>query len=175
MDRHNSALKCFFGPLLVKLGFCSKSNFWFSTESIKPSYENERYRVYWDIPEYNGSDNEDEATAPRPDGKVVLLNEKKIFLIEMTVPWIEYRETKYDLKASKYKPIQGNLKLEYPDFQIDQITLVMDVLGGYSNHLRDNIEKVFEDKKEVRNIIRDMQKAVICNAAHLVRVFKLRT
>ena len=175
MDRHNSALKCFFGPLLVKLGFCSKSNFWFSTESIKPSYENERYRVYWDIPEYNGSDNEDEATAPRPDGKVVLLNEKKIFLIEMTVPWIEYRETKYDLKASKYKPIQGNLKLDYPDFQIDQITLVMDVLGGYSTHLRDNIEKVFEDKKEVRNIIRDMQKAVICNAAHLVRVFKLRT
>ena len=93
----------------------------------------------------------------------------------MTVPWIEHRETKYELKTNKYKPVQTNLKLEYPDFQIDQITLVMDVLGGFSKHLGDNIAKVFENRSDVRNIIRDMQKSVICNAAHLVRVFKLRT
>ena len=49
------------------------------------------------------------------------------------------------MKASKYKPIQGNLKLEYPYFQIDQITLVMDVLGGYSTHLRDNIENIGQE------------------------------
>ena len=175
IDRHNSALKCFFGQLLVKLGFSTKSNFWYTAENVKPCYENEQYRIYWDIPEYNGTDDENEASAPRPDGKVILMNEKKIYLIEMTVPWIEHRETKYKLKTNKYKPVQTNLKLEYPDFQIDQITLVMDVLGGFSKHLGDNIAKVFENRNDVRNIIRDMQKSVICSAAHLVRVFKLRT
>ena len=104
-----------------------------------------------------------------------MIDEKKIFLIEMTVPWIQYRETKYELKMSKYKPIQTNLKLEYPNYQVDQITLVMDVLGGHSEHLAENIAKVFEDKADVRNIIRDMQKSVICSAAHLVRMFKIRT
>ena len=93
----------------------------------------------------------------------------------MTVPWISNREIKYEHKEKKYKTIQTNLRLDYPGYEIDQITLVMDVLGGHSKTLVENIEKIFNDKSEVRYIIRDMHKCVISSAAHLVRCFKLRT
>ena len=142
---------------------------------MKPHYENEHYIVNWDIPEYREVDDEKEVTVPRPDGRIIMVAEKKIFLIEMTVPWIENREMKFEFKENKYKIIQTNLKLEYPEFEVDQITLVLDVLGGYSKHLEDNIAKIFKSATEVRNIIRDMQKSVISSAAHLTRVFKLRT
>ena len=102
-------------------------------------------------------------------------SEKKIFLIEMTVPWIDYRETKYEFKVNKYRTIQSNLQLDYPEYEIDQVTLVMDVLGGHSKTLVDNIKKVLNDPAEVRNTIRDMHKCVISSAAHLVRYFKIRT
>ena len=69
----------------------------------------------------------------------------------------------------------NNLKLEYPDYDIDQITLVLDVFGGYSQHLYENIKKIIVEKKEVENIIRNMQKTVIKCEAHLVKVFKLKT
>ena len=48
----------------------------------------------------------------------------------MTVPWIENREIKYEHKTNKYKMVQTNLRLDYPGYEIDQVTLVMDVLGG---------------------------------------------
>ena len=67
------------------------------------------------------------------------------------------------------------MRLEYPEFEVDQITLVLDVFGGYSLHLRNNIAKIIVDRNEVGSIIRNMQKTVIKSEAHLVRVFKMRT
>ena len=103
-----------------------------------------------------------------------LRNEKKIFFIEQTVPWVSNRDAKFELKTNKYLEVQTFLKLEYPGFEIDQITLVMDVFGGYSKNLCENIEKVMT-KEESKNVINNMQKSVIASEAHLCRVFKLRT
>ena len=175
IDRHYSAVKCFFLAMLVKCGFTSTSPFWYSADTIKPTYENKNYIINWNIPEYKGIDDEREDRVARPDGKIIMIAEKKIFLIEITIPWIENREIKFEFKKNKYMGIQSNLKLEYPAFHIDQITLVMDVLGGYSKHLEENITKIFNDRTEVRNIIRNMQKSVISSAAHLTRMFKIRT
>ena len=55
LDRHDYALKCFFFPMLVKLGLICKSPFWYSAEKVKPCCENENYIVYWDMPEYRGT------------------------------------------------------------------------------------------------------------------------
>ncbi len=161
--------------MLNKYGLSKTTPCWYSVEKVKPSYENEQYSVFWDVPEYTGRDEESEETLARPDGKVISKVDKKIFLIEMTVPWIDNREIKYELKVNKYKTIQTNLRLDYPDYEVDQVTLVMDVLGGHSKHLVDNIKKIIDDNSEVRNIVRDMHKSVITSAAHLVRTFKLRT
>ena len=61
-------------------------------------YDNNKYEVFWDVPEYSGRDGEEEEFVPRPDGKIVMAEEMKIYLIEMTVPWIDNRDVKYDLK-----------------------------------------------------------------------------
>jgi hypothetical protein len=70
--------------------------------------------------------------------------------------------------------VQSFLRLEYPGFQIDQVTLVMDVFGEYGKNLRENIGKVM-GKEETENVIKNMQKSIIASESHLARVFKVRT
>ena len=99
---------------------------------------------------------------------------KKIYLVEMTVPWTENREAKYDYKCEKYIQVQQNLKIEFPEYEVSQITLVMDVFGGFSDNLEENIGKVIKEKLLVKAIIKDMQKTIISNMANLSRTFKIR-
>ena len=174
VQRHNNALKCFFFPMLRKCGFIEEIPPWFSAKEIKPKYENENYLVHWDVPEYSGKDGESIRDAARPDGKLVMKNEKKVILIEKTVPWISNRGAKVELKKNKYLQVQSFLRLEYEGYEIDQVTLVMDVFGGYGKDLGENIGKVL-GKEEKENVIKNMQKSIIASEAHLVRVFKVRT
>ena len=174
MQRHNQALKCFFFPVLKKCKFIEDVPSWFTSIDVKPHYENDEYSVFWDVPEYSGRDDETIRDGARPDGKLIMKNEKKIFLIEQTVPWLSNRDEKYDLKTNKYLEVQAFLRVEFPEYEIGQVTLVMDVFGGYSKNLRENVEKVL-DEEEAKVVVRDMQKAVVSNDAHLVRIFKMRT
>ena len=99
---------------------------------------------------------------------------RKIFLIEMTVPWIANRFEKLEFKEAKYTRIQQSLKLENPGYVVDQITLVMDVFGGYGRDLGENIGKVIGDKKIVESIVTNMQKSIISSSAYLSRMFKIQ-
>ena len=105
----------------------------------------------------------------------MMRNEKCIYLIEMSVPWTQNREAVYAFKASKYVRIQQSLKLDYPNYNIDQITTIMDVFGGYGPDLVENISKIFKRKEDVKSIITNMQKSVIASAATLSRTFKIRS
>ena len=88
----------------------------------------------------------------------------------MTVPWTTNRKEKMKHKESKYVPIQQSLKFENPDYQVDQITLVMDVFGGYGKDLEDNIRKVISDSSTVRSIITNMQKTGHWYCVKLVKI-----
>ena len=68
-----------------------------------------------------------------------------------------------------------NIKRVEEGFDVDQITLVMDSLGGHSKNLQENIGKVFNDRKTVNRIIRKMQKAVLSESTRIARCFKLET
>ena len=160
--------------MLRKLELIETAPQWFSLAEVKPQYDNENYIVNWDIPEYSGRDGETIRDSARPDGKVVMKNEKKIFLIEQTVPWIANRDNKYTYKCRKYEELQSFLRLENPGYEVDQITLVIDVFGGYSGNLQTNIGKML-NKEETERVIKNMQRSVISSNAHLSRVFKLRT
>ena len=125
---------------------------WFADDKVKPYYENNIAKLWWDVPEYSGRD--DEPILPlRPDGKIMFEKdgEKKIFLIEMTVTWPENRKDKYRYKCNKYIRILENLKFEHPDYEVDQITTVMDVFGGYGKDLKENISKVVREKSSVKS------------------------
>ena len=173
--RHDNALKCFIWPLLLSFNLIEKVPSWFSNDKVKPYYENDNCKLWWDIPEYTGKDDEP-SQPPRPDGKLMFEKngEKKIFLIEMTVPWTENREEKYAYKSKKYIRILENLKFENPEYSVDQITVVMDVFGGYGKDLSDNLNKVLL-KTSVKSVINNMQKSVVSSAANLSRTFKIRS
>ena len=109
----------------------------------------------------------------RPDGKIIVKSEKKIYLVEMTCPWLDHRNDKYNFKEQKYIVVLDNIRKENIEFTVDQITLVMDSLGGYSANLAENIMKIFKDKRKVQSIILRMQKAVLSESVYIARRFKL--
>ena len=93
--RHNRALQIIIFRVLKQLSFIDKVPPWYSPVTIKPFYENDHGKVYWDIPEYSGAeDDEVEERVFRPDAKIVFQKEKKIVVVEMSVPWIESRSDK---------------------------------------------------------------------------------
>ena len=182
ISRHNNALKCFVWPMLYMFGLEKKRPTWFATDVVKPHYRNDQVEFWWDVPEYTGRDSEHTGSdtkkgPPRPDGKLRICSEteKKIYLIEITIPWTENRRDKYEFKCGKYLNVLQNLQFENPDFEVDQITLVMDVFGGYDANLVDNVKKVFKSKKEIDSVIYNMQKSVISSCANLSRTFKIRS
>ena len=91
------------------------------------------------------------------------------------ISWIDNREVRYREKRDKYVDILRNIKRLETEYQVEQITLVMDSLGGYSKCLKDNIGKVFKDAKVVSKIIYKMQKAVLSESVRISRCFKLST
>ena len=163
-------------PLLQHFKLITKCPTWYSCDKVAPYYENENIRFWWNIPEYTGRDQES-LQPPRPDGKLMITNEseKSIYLIEMSVPWTGNRQEVFTYKENKYKQIIQGLKLENPNYNVDQITTIMDVFGGYGPDLLDNIGKVFKRKEDVKSIITNMQKSVIASAANLSRTFKIRS
>ena len=173
--RHDQALKCFFNELLMKCGFISECPPWFSQIKVKPYYDNDDASIWWNIPEFTGATTDDEERIFRPDGKVMLKHAKKIFLIEITISGIDIRQIRYEEKNQKYEAIRRNIMREEPEYTVDQITLVMDSLGGYSKNLCDNIGKVFQDAKIIQRIIHKMQKSVLSGSVHISRCFKLET
>ena len=131
--------------------------------------------IWWNIPEFTGANIEEEENVFRPDGKITLKEEKKIFIIEITISWIDNREIRYEEKVEKYAAIRRNIIRDEPGYTVDQITLVMDSLGGYSKNLSDNIGKVFKEVKTIKRIIHKMQKAVLTESVSISRCFKLKT
>ena len=133
ITRHDNALKCFVWPVLNMFGLIDKVPCWYANDNVKPHYKSDNINFWWDMPEYTGRDVEN-VQPPLPDGKLMYSNEreKKLYLIEMTVPWISNRIDKLKYKEGKYIHIQENLKFENPDFDVEQITLVIDVFGGYA-------------------------------------------
>ena len=173
MRRHNNALDCFIHHVLFQYGFISKLPPWFTKIKVKPYYNNSKATIWYDIPEYTDNEEDvDERKVKRPDGKILLKEEKVIYVVEMSVPWINNREDKYREKIMKYDNIRRNLKINNPDYRIDQITLIIDVLGGYSKELEENIDKIIKDKDEKEQIIFKMQKSVTSYLSYFAKKFK---
>ena len=163
--------------MLHQFGLIDEIPPWYTNKKVDPYMEKEDVKFWWDTPEYNGRDGEEiKSRRNRPDGKVIYSSngEKFAFLIEMTVPWTDNREEKYIFKENKYVDILSNLKLEYPGYIVDQVTLVMDVFGGYGMDLRKNIGKVINCRSKQDSVIKNMQKSVICSVSNISRLFKVR-
>ena len=127
----------------------------------------------WDIPEYSGTEEENEERILRPDGKIIFKRAQKVVLLEMSVPWIENRESKLIEKIEKYKDVLRNLKIDYPGFVVEQATFIIDVLGGFSSHLKSNIAKIGYDCVTIEKIVTKLQKIVLSEASYITNKFKM--
>ena len=137
--RHDKVLQHIVFNYLVKKRIIEKCPPWYSKVEIKKHYKSEDTEVFWDIPEYSGNVEDDEEKALRPDGKIIMTNEKLIYILEQSVPWLMNREVKLAEKEDKYKNIIRNTKLAYPGYTVKQLTFVIDCLGGYSSSLKESL------------------------------------
>ena len=94
---------------------------WYTKICIEPMYQSEDLKVYWDIPEYSGMEDESVGEPLRPDGKIVDKKEKKILVLEMSVPWIENRKSKLEEKNAKYTDIVQYLKVDNPGYTVKHL------------------------------------------------------
>ena len=98
----------------------------------KPAYQNTTSKVFWDIPIYA---EHNEVRANRIEARLVSHERKDVCTIEMSCPWIESRTKKGEERTLKYGPMMWKLKQRYNGYGIEQYNVIIDVLGGYSEHL----------------------------------------
>ena len=63
------------------------------------------------------------------------------------------------------------LSNRYPEHKVNQYNIIMDVLGGCSKEVEQNMKELVADKCEA--IMRQMQKEILSSSLHIARMFKL--
>ena len=123
---------------------------------------------FWDIPLFADTT---QVKANRMDATVIDKTSKQVRVIEMSCPWLENRESKDFEKTTRYSQLRLELTNRYPEYNVNQYNIIMDVLGGCSKEVEQNIEELVGDKCE--SIIRQMQKVTLRSSLHIARMFKL--
>ena len=89
----------------------------------------------------------------------------------MSCPCLENRESEDLEKTTKYSQVRLELTNRYPEYKVNQYNIIMDVLGGCSKQVEENIKELVGYKCE--SIMRQMQKAILSSLLHIARMFKL--
>ena len=93
----------------------------------------------------------------------------------MSVPWLDNRSQKFIEKENKYIDIIQNLKINHPQFNVKQLTFIIDSLGGYSHDLITSLKDLKFNSRIIETILYGMQKIVLTEAVSMIRRFKIRT
>jgi len=173
--RHDRVLQYILFRFLKKHGLIDSLPPWYTKITIKPKYENEELSLYWDIPEYSGYEDEEEDKVLRPDGKIVMKKKKEIYVLEMSVPWLTNRQSKQTEKEDKYLSIVQSLKVDNPHYSVQQVTFIVDCLGGYSNFFIKALQILEFSTCEIRKMCLDVQKILISEATSTINKFKVLT
>ena len=145
LQRHNSAFKILFFEVLRSLDLITKVEPWFSQVTPKPLYENEHATAFWDVPLFADTT---QVKANRIDATVIDKTSKQVRVIEMSCPWLENRESKDFEKTTKYSQLRLELTNRYSEYKVNQYNIIMDVLGGCSKQVEENIKELVGYKCE---------------------------
>ena len=107
--------------------------------------------------------------------KMILKNERKVIILEMSVPWIKNRETKLVEKEQKYRELIPKIQEMYPNYECEQATFIIDCLGGYSSSYVDALKKVGLTDRDCKQIVRNTQKIVLTEGRSIMNMFKMLT
>ena len=98
-----------------------------------------------------------------------------IYVLEMNIPWISNRRVGMMVKEDKYRNIIRSLKLNFPEYEVQQLTFIIDCLGGFGPSLKENICKLGFTKTELNKILNGIQKIVVSEARGTINHFKILT
>ena len=92
----------------------------------------------------------------------------------MSCPRLKSSESK-DFEKTTRLAMATQLRLEltnrYPEYKVNQYNIIMDVLGGCSKEVEQNMKELAGEKCE--SIKCQMQKAIRPSSLHIARMFKL--
>ena len=92
----------------------------------------------------------------------------------MSCPRLKSSESK-DFEKTTRLAMATQLRLEltnrYPEYKVNQYNIIMDVLGGCSKEVEQNMKELVGEK--CQSIKRQMQKAIRPSSLHIARMFKL--
>ena len=115
LERHNAALKVLFFEMARDLRLIDSVPPWYSCAVPKPVYESSEALAFWDVPVYA---EHTIVKANRVDARFVDHKNKKVWAVEK------------EEKTVKYGPLRFELKKQYPGYDVEQCSIIIDVLGG---------------------------------------------
>ena len=157
-----------FFEMLRDQNLVSKVPPWYSPVQLKPMYENERAKSFWDVPAYEESVM---VKANRIDARVVEKDRKRVAVIEMSCPWMDNRAIKDAGKRAKYGPLRWELKQQYPGYEVKQFNIIIDVFGGWSVDVEETMKDLVGQRS--RSVLRRMQKVILSHSLNIARAFKV--
>ena len=101
--------------MLKDLDLMTKIPPWCSMEQPKPLYENDNGKAYWDVLIF--AENV-EVSNNRIDARVINKEKKKVYLLEMSCPWVANREEKSEEKTNKYAPLRFELRQQHAGYRV---------------------------------------------------------
>ena len=112
--------------------------------------------------------------ANRVDARIVDNTANSMVLLEMSCPCLANKEIKSCEKTEKYVPLRSELKRQFADYQVKQVNIIMDELGGYNMELESNINGLVGHSRGKEVVLR-MQKVVLSQRLHIARQFNSLT
>ena len=110
--------------------------------------------------------------ANRIDATIVDKVSGTVALLEMSCSWIHRnREEMTDEKTAKYGPLRWELKQRFLKYKVTQCNIIINVLGGYSQDVSQQLKQSVREKSNV--VALQMQKAVPTSTLNIARTFKI--
>lgn len=103
-------------------------------------------RALWDVPLFA---EKTELRLNPSDERIIDKKEEKVILIEISCPWIDNRVVNTEEKTRKYGPLRLESKEQYPGYKITQYNIIMDVLDGYLEEVRESVHNLVEERNKV--------------------------
>jgi len=77
------------------------------------------------------------------DTRFIDHEKKRVMAVEMSCPWTENREKKQEEKTTKYDPLRGELKQQFPGYDIRKNNIIIYVLGGWFRAVDEAMRELF--------------------------------
>jgi len=169
--RHDRMLRPIYHCLLNKYNFQESDHEkpWYQ-QSLPPAVlENEKAKIYWNVPFY--LEKPPENGAKKPD---VIVHDKETntwALLEGTVCQVDRILERFKEKQTKYTELRAGIKREYKSTDVNQINIVFDFLGGHHEQLRKDLRSITNTDKELNYLIERCQKWIMSQNVNIVKKF----